>query len=152
MKIRIVIIMLVMGLLLAVGCTAGRPTSEPAAEPVAPEGPTVPEEPIGTPADAGGEDAPADAPALSGGEVPQELFGAVLDDLLARSGKTRSDVTVVSAEAITWSDGALGCPQPGMMYTQALVDGYQVVFDVGGERFDYHLSDGGDFVLCEGLR
>lgn len=139
MKIRIVIIMLIMGLLLAVGCTAGRPTSEPAAEPVAPEGPTVPEEPIGTPADAGGE-------------VPQELFGAVLDDLLARSGKTRSDVTVVSAEAITWSDGALGCPQPGMMYTQALVDGYQVVFDVGGERFDYHLSDGGDFVLCEGLR
>jgi len=128
---------------MVVGCTGGRPTSEPAAEPIAPAEPGVPEEPTG---------APADAPALSGGEVPQDLFEVVLADLLARSGKARSDVTVVSAEAITWNDGALGCPQPGMMYTQALIDGYQVVFDIGGESFDYHLGGGGDFILCEGSR
>lgn len=146
MNIRIVVMTMIMGLLLAVGCTAGRPTSEPAAEPIAPE------EPTGTPAIGGEEAPPADAPALSGGEVPQELFEVVLADLLARSGKARSDVTVVSAEAINWSDGALGCPQPGMMYTQALVDGYQVIFDIGGESFDYHLGSSGDFVLCEDSR
>jgi hypothetical protein len=26
---------------------------------------------------------------------------------------------VVSAKAVTWSDGSLGCPEPGKLYTQA---------------------------------
>ena len=38
----------------------------------------------------------------------------------------RADLKVLSAEAVTWSDGSLGCPEPGMMYTQALVPGYRV--------------------------
>jgi hypothetical protein len=36
---------------------------------------------------------------------------------------------VVQAEAVTWPDGALGCPEPGIVYTQALVPGYWVVVE-----------------------
>jgi hypothetical protein len=38
---------------------------------------------------------------------------------------------------VTWSDGALGCPAPGRFYTQALVPGFRVQLEAGGERFDY---------------
>ena len=37
----------------------------------------------------------------------------------------------VSAAAVTWSDGSAGCPEPGMMYTQALVPGYRIVLQAG---------------------
>jgi hypothetical protein len=82
-------------------------------------------------------------------EVPEALFDVVLADLLERTGSDRSMVEVIKSEFVVWSDGSLGCPQPGMMYTQALVDGYQVIFAVDGNTFDYHLSDRGAFVLCE---
>ncbi len=86
---------------------------------------------------------------FTSGEVPQEMFDAVLGDLLTNTGETRAHVTLVKAEQVTWNDGSLGCPEPGVMYTQALIDGYQVVLSVGDKSYDYHLSDRGNFVLCE---
>jgi hypothetical protein len=49
---------------------------------------------------------------------------------------------------VTWSDGSLGCPKPGMLYTQALVPGYRVKLKVGSEVWDYHASERGGVVLC----
>ena len=89
-------------------------------------------------------------PAPLTGEVPQDLLDAVIEDLLGRIDASREAVVVDRAGAVTWRDGSLGCPQPGMMYTMALVSGYQIVLRVGEETFDYHASDGGYFVLCEG--
>ena len=42
--------------------------------------------------------------------------------------------------AVTWNDGSLGCPEPGMFYTQALVDGYHVILQAGDEELDYRVS------------
>jgi len=89
-------------------------------------------------------------PAPLTGEVPQDLLDAVIEDLLGRIDSSREAIVVDRAGAVTWRDGSLGCPQPGMMYTMALVSGYQIVLRVGEETFDYHASDGGYFVLCEG--
>ena len=61
-----------------------------------------------------------------------------------------SDPEVVSAEAVTWNDGSLGCPEAGQAYTQALVDGYQVILEVDGERYDYRVGSGASVKLCEG--
>jgi hypothetical protein len=80
--------------------------------------------------------------------VPQPVWDAVLADLAARRGGQVGPVTVVSAEAVTWNDGSLGCPEPGMVYTQALVDGYHVVLEVGGERYDYRVGSGTAVKLC----
>jgi hypothetical protein len=57
------------------------------------------------------------------------------------------EITVVAAREVTWPDGSLGCPQPGMMYTQALQDGALVVLEVNGQRYEYH--GGTPLVLCE---
>jgi len=95
------------------------------------------------------ERVPATPSAPVTGEVPEGLLAAILDDLVARAGLQREAVQIVEAEAVVWSDGSLGCPQPGMMYTQALVEGYRVVLEVDGKQYDYHASDRGTFFLCE---
>lgn len=64
-----------------------------------------------------------------------------------RRGVTAGEVAVVSYAAVTWSDGSIGCPQPGMMYTQALVPGHLLVLEVGGERASYHAAGHG-FGYC----
>ena len=56
---------------------------------------------------------------------------------------------MVSAEPKTWNDGSLGCPQPGQLYTQALVPGYQVILDANGKQMDYRATESGDVKLCE---
>ena len=66
-----------------------------------------------------------------------------------RLGEPVIDPTVISAVAKTWNDGSLGCPQPGELYTQALVDGFQVVLEIDGEGFDYRVGSGTDVRLCE---
>ena len=60
-------------------------------------------------------------------------------------------VTVVSAEPTTWNDGGLGCPEPGKMYTQALVPGYKIVLEADGKTMNYHASETGTVKLCEGV-
>lgn len=97
---------------------------------------------------------PADSPATSmpellSGETPQGFFDAIVNDMISRSGGDRSAVRVLKSEAVEWGDGSLGCPQPGMMYTQAIVSGYHVILAVGEETYDYRLTERGTFVLCQ---
>lgn len=65
-----------------------------------------------------------------------------------KTGVARSELVVVSSEAVVWPDGAIGCPQPGMNYTMALVPGYQIVIDARGQRLDYHATERGYMILC----
>ncbi len=81
--------------------------------------------------------------------VPQGILDAVLADAATRTGSAVDDIVVLTAKAVTWPDGALGCPQPGFMYTQALEPGYQVVLDATGTRLDYRTGSAGMPILCE---
>lgn len=83
--------------------------------------------------------------------IPDEVWGAIVTDLAERLGAPDPEPAVMSAAATTWNDGSLGCPEAGQVYTQALVDGYQVVLEVDGERFDYRVGRGTDVRLCEGI-
>jgi len=74
---------------------------------------------------------------------------AVVADLAARLGVDESSITVVSIEEVTWPDGSLGCPQPGMMYTQALVNGSLIVLDVDGTTHEYHSGADGRPFYCQ---
>jgi hypothetical protein len=78
----------------------------------------------------------------------QALTEAALVDASQRTGRPRSEWSVVAAEAVTWRSGALGCPQPGMLYTDALVPGYRIVIEAAGQRLDYHASAHGAPLLC----
>ena len=53
-------------------------------------------------------------------------------------------IEVVSVQPVTWPDGSLGCPQPGEVYTQALVDGYKVVLGTNGRTRVYIYTAGAD--------
>jgi hypothetical protein len=90
---------------------------------------------------------PSDEPMT--GEVPAEIMASLLVDAATRAGVAENAIEVVRAEATTWNDGSLGCPEPGMGYTMALVDGYHVVLEVDGEELDYRVSGNGGFRLCE---
>lgn len=78
----------------------------------------------------------------------QALVDAALEDAARRTKLERSKLNVISAEAVTWPDGSLGCPQPGMLYTQALVPGYRIRIQAGTEVLDYHAGRRGQLVLC----
>ncbi len=63
-----------------------------------------------------------------------------------RFGKAPAQVLV--AESVIWNNGAMGCPRPGMLYTDALVPGYRVQLQVGHQVLDYHAGRDGRPWLC----
>ncbi len=113
----------------------------------------------------GGEDEPAVPPAVPDDavlEVPgatdvtllatQDIvpqIEAAIADAAERFGVDPASVAVARSLRVTWSDGSLGCPVAGMMYTQALVEGYLITLEVDGQRYDYHGAMVGEPLLCE---
>jgi hypothetical protein len=81
--------------------------------------------------------------------IPDEILDPILDDAATRIGVPAEEIAVVRAEAVTWSDGSLGCPEPGMGYTQALVDGYHVVLSAAEQELDYRVDRLGGFRVCD---
>lgn len=81
--------------------------------------------------------------------VPDDLLTLLKADAAQKAGVDVSQVVVISAQAVTWNDGSLGCPKPGVMYTQALVSGYEVVLSVGGSQVTYHTAQSRSFVECK---
>ncbi len=78
--------------------------------------------------------------------VPPARWDAIVADLAER-GVTGTP-ELVSAHAVTWTNGALGCPSPGVSYTQAIVDGMQVVVEVDGTTYDYRFGTTDTPKLC----
>jgi hypothetical protein len=73
---------------------------------------------------------------------------SALADAARVTGLALADLKVASAEPVTWGDGSLGCPEEGMMYTQALVPGYRIRVQAQGRVLDYHASRDGRLLLC----
>jgi len=82
-------------------------------------------------------------------DAAPEVVEAAIADASDRFGVSEEQVAVAGALRVVWSDGALGCPEDGMMYTQALVDGYLLTLEVAGQRVAYHSADGQPPFLCE---
>ncbi|MGI9245787.1 MAG: hypothetical protein ACR2I8_03670 [Steroidobacteraceae bacterium] len=84
--------------------------------------------------------------------VPADLIGMAVSDAARRLGIARNDVKLVAADAVVWPDGSLGCPQPGMMYAQALVPGYRILLRASGQELNYHASKKGGPTFCPAER
>jgi hypothetical protein len=91
--------------------------------------------------------APGGTPAMQG-RVPQEILEPILKEAAALANVAREQLVILRAEPAVWNDGSLGCPEPGMVYTQALVNGYWVVIDAAGEKYDFRVGRGSSFRLC----
>jgi len=81
-------------------------------------------------------------------EVPQGILDPILKEAAALAKVSHEQLVIVRAQSVIWSDGSLGCPEPGMMYTQALVNGYWVIIEAGGKKYDFRVGSGGSFRLC----
>lgn len=73
---------------------------------------------------------------------------AALEDAARQTGIAVASLRVTRLERVTWLDGSLGCPEPDMMYTQALVPGFRIRIEAGGKSLDYHADAGGTVLLC----
>ena len=131
-------------LLLVLGGTAGCACSGVEPEPAAAEATAVSND--ANPA------APEASSAMSPSSVPQSILDAALDDAATRTSIDRANISVISAAAVTWSDGSAGCPEPGMMYTQALVPGYRIVLQAGEQVLNYHAGRAGAPKFCPAER
>jgi len=82
------------------------------------------------------------------GQVPQAILDPILKEAAALAKVDRDQLVIVRAESVVWNDGSLGCPEPGMMYTQALVNGYWIVIEAAGKQYDFRVGSDGSFRLC----
>lgn len=94
---------------------------------------------------------PSQTPAGTGaGSVPDDVVQRMIGEVAREAGVSEDKVVMERAEVVTWRDGSLGCPQPNMAYTQALVEGYWLVFHVGQEEFDMRVTKRGGSMRCQG--
>ena len=133
MKRKRMLAVLAAATLLLAGCGQPDDASGPE-EPSPPEEETRPGEDEGT------------TPAQ---EHHDERVAEAADDLAERVGVEPGQVQVAEYRAVTWPDGAVGCPEEGMAYTQALVDGYLLVLQAEGTEFSYHSAGEEEFFYCD---
>ncbi len=108
---------------------------------------------VAVPSQTPAESQPAEAaPVQPGayGEAAEALVKAAQADLAQRLGAPVGQISVVSVSEVVWPDGSLGCPQPGQVYTQATMPGYQIVLSYQGQEYVYHTDTNRAF-LCENL-
>jgi hypothetical protein len=128
-----ILIALVTVSLLAVAC-AGDPTTDPGeTDPI-----DLPTPDVTMPDDGG-----------MNGDLSQQMLDDLVEQAAQETGVPVDEISVVTAESVTWSDGSIGCPEEGMGYTQALVPGFRVVLDVAGEEIHFHAGSDGQFVACD---
>jgi len=94
------------------------------------------------------EDTTIEPPSPSDTPAAPDVVRAV-DDLAADLGVDADDVEVVAVEEVSWNDGSRGCAEPGMMYTQAIVEGTRITLRVGGTDYEYHSGGGRPPARCD---
>jgi hypothetical protein len=83
------------------------------------------------------EPTPSSSP--TGSPTPASgVVGAAVADLASSLEVDPTAVEVVSVEEVTWRNGSRGCAEPGMAYTQALIDGSRITLRVDGRTYEYH--------------
>jgi hypothetical protein len=102
------------------------------------------------PSDQPPEQGPEETPPVTG-EVPEDILSLIIADAVERTGAEPAEIEIVSTQSITWGDTSLGCPKPGKVYAQVLVNGYWVVLRYQEQEFDYRVDNQfniGNFFLC----
>ncbi len=87
-------------------------------------------------------------PNVAAASTLQAKVDSALQDAARRTQLDVAQLRVTLAEAVTWPDGALGCPEPGRQYSQVLVSGYRIRVEAGTKTLEYHGSLRGQPFLC----
>jgi hypothetical protein len=79
----------------------------------------------------------------------EEALAAAIADLSEQTGAPTDEISLVSMEAVEWSDASLGCPQEGFMYAQVITPGYLIILAAQGQEYEYHTDQTTNVVLCQ---
>lgn len=82
---------------------------------------------------------------------PMNLNGQIefsVKDLARRLDVSPESIKVSGARRVTWRSGALGCPEPGMNYTDTLVPGSVIYLQVDNTIHAYHGKIGTEPFYC----
>ena len=76
------------------------------------------------------------------------LVQSAIADLRTRLDDPTAAIAIVSVDEVEWPDGSIGCPQPGMQYTQVVISGSRIVLSHVGVLYRYHQARGRDPFYC----
>ena len=79
---------------------------------------------------------------------PNEQIAFSKQDLATRLGLEKDAVKVSGATPVNWRSGALGCPKPGVNYTDVLVPGAWIVLKADSVTYRYHAARGYEPFYC----
>lgn len=80
--------------------------------------------------------------------VPDSIVEQAVADLAAHLNVPEGSIEVMEAKPVTWPDAAVGCPEPGKLYAQVLVDGARIVLGHAERVYLYHSGSDGEPFLC----
>ena len=72
-----------------------------------------------------------------------------LCDAAAHLAVNSDALRVDQLEARQWGDSSLGCPKPGIMYSQIVTPGFLILITGAGKQLEYHTDARGRVVLCQ---
>ncbi|MGL5929924.1 MAG: hypothetical protein ACRCY8_13400 [Dermatophilaceae bacterium] len=154
-RLALVTAAVAVGLLSGCGSTDATSTSSTGAEATTPGTSSPPATSPPMPSTTSPPPSPGPAPSSPPptGGVPTSVTSrpeveAAVADAAERAGVARAQVVPTSYQRVTWTDGSLGCPQKGMSYTQAEVEGEVLVVRASGTVLQYHARLGGPFIHC----
>jgi len=78
-----------------------------------------------------------------GSGLPTAIAQRLRQDLSQRTGIPVKHLKWIEARRQTWTDGCLGLGRPDELCTQALVEGWRVVFSKGTKRWVYRTDEPG---------
>jgi hypothetical protein len=87
----------------------------------------------------------SDEPTPIGSTVPEAVRAAIRALSEAR-GIPADQITVVSVEAVEWSDSCLGLGRADEACLMVITPGYRVVLSAGGTRYEFHTNASGSAV------
>lgn len=70
------------------------------------------------------------------------------NDLSQQTGINLDKIKVLSAEAVEWPDGSLGCGKPGTEYLQVVTPGFLIVLEANDQIYTYHTNISSQIILC----
>ena len=79
----------------------------------------------------------------------QGLLADAKEDLAPRLSIPVEQIDLVELSPVVWPDGGLGCPEPGMAYTQVQQEGLLIRLRAGKQIYPYHSGGGRPPFLCE---
>ena len=81
--------------------------------------------------------------------MPRELAEKAKEDLAQRLSIPLTQIDLVEAKKVVWTDASLGCPQPGIVYAQVLTPGFFVQLEAQGQEYEYHIDMDQIVILCD---